>query len=369
MKKYVLYGVGLDCEIFCYKNKDIIPQIAYCIDQNRNGESFYDIPIYFLDNAPDLNSYTILVTTRWELYEQIKPLLIEHNLSEFKDFMWHCCFRKKIVAINMNCHCSYLPQYLNESSFFQEHYCIIPVPFIQENQDRCINDSLICNCDVYIHQDIQADNAFGYKLSDEYILPKLKKTCLSITVPNFVGMVHYLYPQHSSLFRFPFNSRDILFHNLVIDEAIKNGIHKFDDLLKFYEEYTYDPTSLNNTFIENMDKLQSREKNWDIKVSEYIKEHFHTIPLFNDHSHPSNYLLHYIYEQIAIFLKLPDYPKTYNYPPIGLPMPILPSVAKHFDLHYETESDKLISKLTREPLTTLEEYIKYYCWCVYHIDL
>ena len=196
MKKYVLYGVGLDCEIFCYKNKDIIPQIAYCIDKNRNGEFYYGIPIYSLNDAPDLSSHTILVTTRWELYEQIKPLLAERNLSEYKNFMWHCCFQKKIVLINMNCYSYTLPAYLNESTFFRTHYCIIPTPRIHENTAKCIDDNLICNCDIFIHQDIQANNTYGYLLSDEYILSRIKPSCISITVPNLVGLFgSALYPQ------------------------------------------------------------------------------------------------------------------------------------------------------------------------------
>lgn len=367
MKKYVLYGIGQDCEIFCYNNKDIIPHIAYCIDQNRGGEKYFNIPVYTLENAPDIHSYTILVTTRWELYKQIKSLLTERNLSEYTDFMWHCCFRKKIVAINMNCYGITLHEYLNESTFFNTHYCIIPTPQIHMNNAKSIDENLIRNCDIYIHQDIRASNTYGYKLSDEYILPKLKPSCRSITVPNLVGMFKFLYPQHGA--PIAFNSKHILYRNHVIEEALSKGLRNTRDIKTYHEEYKCDSTALNAAFSHAIKQLQSREKNWDIKLSEYIIKNFQTLPLFADGNHPSKYLYHYIYEQIAIILGLPDYPSHLEHCPYSLPMPMLESIAKHFNLQYTKETDKLNSFFTNKPLSTLSEYINYYCWCAYHINL
>lgn len=46
----------------------------------------------------------------------------------------------------------------------------------------------------YIHQDVRAENPFSYFLSDEYVLPRLKKDCISVTVPNLVGFGRFLFP-------------------------------------------------------------------------------------------------------------------------------------------------------------------------------
>ena len=133
MKKYVLYGTGVEAEKFLYQHTELFSQIEYCIDASKTGH-FHSIPIYTLDTAPTLEVHTILVTVRWELYKEIRTTLLSKKLQEFENFIWHNCFNKKKVIINANCHGLAIEQYLNLSSHFKNHFCVIPVPLIQENK-------------------------------------------------------------------------------------------------------------------------------------------------------------------------------------------------------------------------------------------
>lgn len=60
MKKYVIYGAGLEAEKFLYRF-DELEIIDYFVDANRKGE-FHQKPIYTIDNAPsDFTEHKVIV--------------------------------------------------------------------------------------------------------------------------------------------------------------------------------------------------------------------------------------------------------------------------------------------------------------------
>lgn len=60
MKRYVLYGTGLEGERFLYRHAYLKDDIEYCIDAFHTG-SFHGLPIVTLDNAVNLAEYKIIV--------------------------------------------------------------------------------------------------------------------------------------------------------------------------------------------------------------------------------------------------------------------------------------------------------------------
>jgi len=363
MKRYILYGAGTEAEKFIYNYKDLLSQIEYCIDASKTGY-FHNIPIYTLDTAPTLENHMILVTARWDLYKEIRNILFTKNLREFDNFIWCNYFDKKKVVINANCHGAAIEQYLNLSPYFRNHFCITPIPLIQENKAGSIDKSLLLDCDVFIHQDIQAANSISYYLSDEYIIPLLKNDCLNITIPNMVGMGNWCFPSQGKILRFPNLDRNICFENSVLEEAYSKGARTLMEFENFFNNYTYNPAELNALFSKDMEKIKQREPNWDIKMSSFILENYKEIPLFNDAGHPSKYTMLYIAKIVAQLLGINDITDYSHYDPsLGIPYPILPCVKQHFHLEYENDYELIANHMVHKPSScTLSDYIKYYFW-------
>lgn len=200
--KYILYGIGGEAERFLYQNQDILKRISFCIDKNGSN-SFYNLKVFKLD---EVNLYDYLETHHIivaagdiGVYGEMKQCLEERGLTEWKDFIWSQTFRKKVVVINANCHGLAVEWYLRQSAEFCNHYVIYPIPAIQRNEKGEIETALLQHTDVYIHQDIRAENAMGYKLSDEYVSQFLPDSVINICIPNFVGMGKWMFPNQGDL--------------------------------------------------------------------------------------------------------------------------------------------------------------------------
>lgn len=121
-RAYVLYGAGWESEKFLYRHREIINNVAYCIDEYHSGD-IHGIPIVSLDGARNLEKYQILVATVWDTFCIIRELLQEKGLKEFTNFIWSRLFGKKLVLINANCHGAALVDYLHLSRQFVDNYC------------------------------------------------------------------------------------------------------------------------------------------------------------------------------------------------------------------------------------------------------
>ncbi len=194
MQEYVLYGTGLEGERFLYQHNQLQKNIVYCIDASHAG-SFHGIPIVTIENAENLSEYKIIIAAVWKTYCEIKEELDKRGLKEFENYIWASVFDKKLVLINANCHGNAVLRYLENSITFRENYAVYPVPLIHMNIEKRIEDNLLKNVDVYIHQDIRKNNQIGYEVSDDYIIPRLKTQCKTICIPNFVGMAHWMFPR------------------------------------------------------------------------------------------------------------------------------------------------------------------------------
>ena len=262
MKKYVLYGTGLEGEKLLYNHFNIIEEIEYCIDSFHTG-TFHDLPIVTLNDAKNLHLYTILVAAVWKTYEQIKGILEEKGFIEYTNFFWASEYGKRLVIINANCHGVALARFLENCRQFVKDYCIHPVSQTQMNREKEISSILLSNADVYIHQDIRAENCIGYKLSDEYITKYLKRECLNITIPNFVGMANWLFPLQGEIekeFDAPDGKFPVFYRDQVLDEAYENcKISSLAQYVSFYNEYKIDEKTLLNIKEKYWKKLKERE--------------------------------------------------------------------------------------------------------------
>lgn len=141
---------------------------------------------YFYIFAGNLSTYVA----------EIRPQLLEAGLLEFKDFLYFEWYWKKILFLHGNCHMSALNAALMCSEEFCEKYCIYPIKLIYTyKQDESVDLNALAHIDVFVHEDIRSDNSFGYKMSDEYLVPKLKTNCTNITIPHLFGLCGGCFPQ------------------------------------------------------------------------------------------------------------------------------------------------------------------------------
>lgn len=291
--KYILYGIGGEAERFLFQNQGILQDIAFCIDR-RSGKKFYGLNVCTLEDI-SVSDYAethlmIVAAGDEKIYTEIKRKLCEYGLKEWKHFIWSKTFRRKIVVINANCHGDAIEKYLNQSAVFCNEYMVYPIPAIQLNKEGKIDLDLLRHTDVYIHQDIRAENAMGYKLSDEYVGKYLPERATDICIPNFVGMGNWMYPSLGGLDKVIDAMNGplyVLYRDAVLDEAVDH-CHSFEAFRTYWSNYRYDDDGMENRFTANMNRLKEREKNWDIKIYDFIRENYRTIPCFTDANHPRN---------------------------------------------------------------------------------
>ena len=373
--KYILCGSGVEAEYFLYSNLEVYKQILICIDRNTS-KIFHNIPIITMEDALSiimLREYKIIVAAEdYSIFKSIAAYLEAHELVEWSDFIWSKCFGKEIVCINANCYGTALKTFLNASKTFSKKYFIYPMDEIHLNENKKIPENLLEHLDIYIHQDIKANNSIGYKLSDEYTLSNLKKSAKDICIPNIVGMGRWLYPNIKNLDKVIQGSNGeityVLFRDEVLDEATRT-CRNLAEYRDFWNNYTYDNDVLSDYYQKIMDKIISREKTWDMKISDYIISNYKTIPMLVDVGHPSKYLMKMICDEVANIIGINDVSYLDLNIPLGIPTPILPYVKKYFKLNYQYQTEKCTFRFGKEVVDEIDDYIRFYIWWYHNIIL
>ncbi len=238
---------------------------------------------------------------------------------------------------------------------------------------------IVENCDVYIHQDIRAENKYSYYLSDDYIIPRLKKSCLSITVPNFVGFgepYYIMVNTRAGRGKMVSNNKEIIPWNK--DKIIDNAYKKFHTLTQTKDyvlnEDAYPNEKIVEMFEYKTEKLKQREKGWDIKVSSFMEENYKVKKLFYDIDHPTNDLLIEVCRKLGQILGLDDWDSVF--PDIDLGWReqfVWPCVRKALGLQWKDSTVRnngkyFFIKLSNGQLT-IDEYIRQYIYWQYDVYL
>lgn len=372
-KKYVLYGIGVEAEYFLYRNQDVLQNISFCIDR-KDVNTFYGLEVYHLDEVDLLqiidNHYLIVAAGEDRSFEEIKKVLCRYGLKEWEHFIWSKAFRRKVVVINANCHGGAVKKYLSQSASFSNGYMIYPTMAVHLSEG-VIDIDLLRHTDVYIHQDIRKENSIGYQLSDEYVQQFLPKGVMDICIPNLVGMGKWMYPSLGELDKVSNPGKEsiyVLYRDLVLDEAAKK-CHTYEKIKRFWMDYKYEESRMKNDFVTCMNKLKEREKNWDIKIYDYIMENYRTIPCFTDASHPSKYVMKVIGRQIARIMDLTDIEDDEYESNLGLKVPIMNSIAEYFQLDFQVPCESRKDYLGKVTEVEIDDYIKAYIWWYHQVSL
>lgn len=140
-------------------------------------------------------------------------------------------------------------------------------------------------------------------------------------------------------------------------------------MLDYINSYKMNEGIIWQNFDIMVDKWRKREKNWDIKIVDWIIDNYKDIPLFEDIYHPNDILLNRICKQLLELLNIKDvnYEKVYH---MGCAMEIfiLPQVKHALEMTWQKEKIKLYnidySYHDRQPIS-YEQYVQEYIWKVF----
>lgn len=289
--KIVIFGTGGQAIRDYYNLRDKY-EIMWFLDNNKGNDYFMGKSIK-IPNGTNIHTYFIAVCTNDNHYMEIAEQLKAYGLKEFKDFCpGGALEERKIVLVHGNCHMAILKKYMMTSDSFRRRYYIYPMPVIHKMKQNHIDEDVLRNCDVFIHQDIRKDNALGYQFSDDYTVPRLKKDCINIAVPNLYTFGKVFFPQmirNTNNHQF-YNDENGMFPlgDMNVDKLLENGIQNIDQIIQTIEGEYYNSDFIKQRFQKYANEMLEREKYWDIKIMDYILANFKRKKLFYDFRHPCN---------------------------------------------------------------------------------
>ena len=359
MDKYVLYGTGKEAEYFYY-NYQNKKSIRFCIDDSGK-EFFRGMTVYNLDVAVQLlDGEKIIVAKDWSEYNNVKNSLIARGYIEFKDFLWWKGVDKKMVLFNCNCHAVAYKEYLNNSDDFCKKYYIYEIPSIHKHDH--IEENLLRNCDVFIHQVMRVGNSISDMLSDEYCYKRLKKDVQIIIVPNFVGIGIAFFTSGKKTYYI--NGDDAIFiEDLYIEEAYNEGRCSVKDIREYVLSRKRE--GIIEIWEKTFEKLVEREKVWSVKISDYIRDNYKKIKMFYDPYHPSYELIQEVCYRLGKYMVLSDYQDiTIERKLNWVEMFMYPDVCEGLGLEYGFEGfirENADYRLSDKPMD-IDEYIREYIY-------
>ena len=296
-KRIVLIGGDLDIKQFYFRNRNNI-NIEYYFEEDNYDIIFSNLTKITKNELSEDYIYVIGESKKKYWSDMLRNL----GLHEFRDFYDNKTLDalingKKIVLLHGNCHMSRIEQMFNTPELNKNFY-VYPVPLIYLNKQGYIEDDVISNVDIFIHQDIRDDNVFGYRLSDSYLRNCQKKVCQDICIPNLFGVGRAFFPNagmsnkrdhciYSGMKLFPYEE-------LLIQE--KDDCFSFVNKIKDNNLWSYE--YVKNNFDTNMEKLKQREKNCDVIISDYIIDNYKKYRCFWDVGHPTNRVIKEICQRI-----------------------------------------------------------------------
>lgn len=221
---------------------------------------------------------------------------------------------------------------------------------------------------LFIYQTVSDSNKFSPLLSTDRILKKLKRDCRKVNILNLYYRGYF--PQIDENKNLPLKGLITIglfpFRDKYIDEFFKQGMNE-DEIIKRIRKADFiNSDEIDENAKASMKELENREKNVDVKIVDYIKEHIREEQLFYSCNHPNENLLTEYVNRIMEYL---GYARIeINSQDVVLSVgslkawdvPIYPSVLNFFDLK-KYENRYYVNKgLYEDMLLSFEEYMKVY---------
>lgn len=280
MNSLVLFGAGIEGEKFLRHFWNDI-SFKYVMDNKKKG-LFYNLII----KEPKYEENIFIIVTSYRYYFEIRKQLIELGYREFIDFIPMSLYKKKMAVAYGNCHMGLVKMYLERHKEFSADYGFYPLPEIQMLGDDFPLKDILPFTKLLLHQSVREDNRFGYEFSSNNIIAMMPQDCIIISCPNLYGLPKCFFPQ-LELFEDKINMFSLFcsYKEKNIEYLVRAGVSKEIIKNKLQSGGVYTKNEIVLLWEEFKNKLVTREKQWDIKISDYIFEKYKTEKLFNDTWH------------------------------------------------------------------------------------
>lgn len=281
---------------------------------------------------------------------------------------------KKAVVVYGNCHTEIISQMLESCPEFNEKYYVIPTKRIQNIKDpQELYGDCYSQCDVFIHQSIRLNNRYGEEYASEKIIERLKPGCIVISIPNVYHLPLCFFPQYSDAPELRKDGVTYFFRDSIIDSHIDKPLSLLASVKADYKNPNlYEKEKIIASFEAFIDKVKKREKDWDIKVSDFILDNYRSHQLFYDPNHPTNFFLGYIASELLYLLFGKD-KEIYKLNVYGrscldsLEIPICKTVVTTLQLDWTNDEIRRSKPITNrlQCKVNLSNYVYQYVSCVW----
>ena len=278
-KEIILFGAGAIGEKFIYQYFDKLH--ISCIWDNKKSGELLGYPI----RKPQSSKHCFIIVTS-VFYLEICRQLMQMGYCEFTDFIPYQIFQKKIAIAYGNCHIGAIKRYLEQHKEFNSEYGFYPFPMIYELKEFDWEYiSVLQHCNLFLHQSIRRENKYGEQYASEHILQHLQKNCSIIAVPNLYGMPKYLFPQLDTAPKWQVGTICPYFIDSNIVMWLESGKCIVDIRKYIVEGGVYTRQQIIDMWELFLQKINGREKEWDIKISDYIFSNYKRKKIFCDVNH------------------------------------------------------------------------------------
>lgn len=373
-KDIIIWGTGLHAVKCAYFLKQKGFFVQYFMNTDCKISGFMEKPVYAPSPERCKTKFVIVASTE-NVYISISQQLSSFGMLEVLDFAYYQWFFKQIVLLHGNCHIMPIQEYLGSSTAFTLKYTFYPHPLIQNGMKPIPLQSMQI-MDVWIHEDIRADNPYGYELSDEYMRKGILRTSKEIVIPNLFGMGRAFFPQEKASEdeklitkgnnpiangddrngMFPYVDR-------VIERALTQ-MNNVNDIISFCKsKECLSKEEIVDNFHEYIEKIKKREAQWDICITEFILDHYKNEKLFYDSGHPTNTIFRKISEEILAKLGIQDMQIECSAVLDAHEVPVYPVTREVLGMQWEDDSIR-VSKNAKRAVEKMdfEEYIREYIW-------
>lgn len=347
---YLLSGLGINIKYYVSKGKNIC---AF------RGKKVYD---------ENIDNLYMIIATSSGVYVQIADELRKAGKREFEDFAYYEWLFKDVVLLHGNCHMGIIGRFLLSSAKFRDAYTIYPYPLlVSETKEFRTEREVFRHIDVWIHQDIRSNNRFGYEVSDDYIRSGIRSEITEIVIPHMYGIGRMLFPQSIEL-----DGNEALSDgddiagmfsqgDKVIEECIAKGMN-VDDIITFCKsDVALKKDEIKENFNVQMNKLKKREKQWDIRIADYVEKHYRNEKLFYDDGHPTNSVMKQISGEILQRLNIDDWEIHCEITMDEHEKHVYPIVRKVLGLKWADGEIRKTGRKLAEHMD-FDEFIREYCW-------
>lgn len=130
----------------------------------------------------------------------------------------------------------------------------------------------------------------------EFLEKKLSINCQKFCIPNLVTLGKGIH-QFQNIGKL--ESQYYFYADTLLEEAYHQKFETLEETLTYVQSYVKPISEVQKMWEDEILRIEKKEKEWSICISDYIKENYQKIPLFCDSNHPSLYLVNEINRRIA----------------------------------------------------------------------